>query len=106
MDTFKESMMRKLLMVATLGAAALATTPLLADQAEHRHGASTGAQAGADHKHGAQHAGRHAEMQERMQERHEHMATRQHGHQHGAQDGHRGGNNAEGCPMHRQDPKA
>lgn len=102
--------MKKLLMVAAISTAALAATPLLADQAEHRHGQGSATQGGpgAGHEHGARHAERHAEMQKRMQERHGRMAARGHGEGHGAQGGTRGEHQhrGEGCPMNQPAPKA
>lgn len=96
--------MKKVMAAAALSAAALAATPLLADQAEHRHGERSTATQATEHEHGAQHAQRHAEMQKRMEQR---MAGRQHG-EGIAQGGPRGEhqNRGEGCPMGQQAPKA
>lgn len=94
-------MMKKLLLSATLAAAALTSMQLLADPAVHRHGqttpctgascptavAATGEQHG---RHGMGHGGMHGKM---------HAARGEHQGKHGAR-GTPGGNAGEGCPMH------
>jgi hypothetical protein len=92
-------MKKRLLLGATLAAAALASAPLLADQADHRHGqnAAGGAThcpaARADHGgHAMGHGGMHGD-------RHAARAEGQHKGAHGAQHMMRG-HAGEGCPMH------
>jgi hypothetical protein len=94
----KETMMKKLLIAATLSAAALATPSLFADPG-HQHGqrqagATENCQMGAEH---GQRAERHAQMQARMAARHAQTDER-HG---GGRAEHRGQhqNRGEGCPM-------
>ena len=95
-------MMKKLLISATLAAAALASTQLLADPADHRHGQNTpctGANcpataATAAEQHGMSHGGMRGRMQAMQGE---HQGKDAHG-KAGAQRGKMG----EGCPMHTE----
>ena len=68
--------MKKLLIAATLSAAALGTTALLADpghqRGQHQAGATENCQMGAEHGDRAEHR---AEMQKRMQEMHASMGS-------------------------------
>lgn len=89
--------MKKLLIAATLAAAALATPSLYADPG-HRHGqgragATETCPLGAEQ---CQRAERHAQMQARMAARHA-----QAGERHGGRGEHRGQhqNRGEGCPL-------
>jgi len=69
-------MMKKLLIAATLSAAALGATSLLADpghqRGQHQAGATENCQMGAEHGDRAEHR---AEMQKRMQEMHARMGS-------------------------------
>ena len=73
--------MKKLLIAATLSAAALAATPLLAqtDQKPAQTAATVGCPMAGEHGqgrgHNAQREGRRAEMQKRMQEMHAQMGS-------------------------------
>jgi len=96
--------MKKLLIGATLAAAALASTQLLADPGHGNHGrqgqntpctsANCPAEAGAHQGHSMGHGG----MRGKMQAMHgEHQGKGQHG-----KPGTQRGNAGEGCPMHTE----
>lgn len=97
--------MKKLLMGATLAAAALTSTSLLADPAGHRHGQNTScagtncpaATVEGHGQHGASQGGRHG----RRQAMHGGQQGKgAHGNQRGP--GAQRGNAGEGCPMHTE----
>jgi hypothetical protein len=92
-------MMKKLLMGATLAVAALTSTSLLADPADHRHGQGapcTAAKCPAVTAEGQHFGAGRGGLQGRMQAMHEGRQG------HGMRSSPRGGNMGEGCPMHNE----